>query len=140
VTLGSAITATNINFDPLAGIFTINTNFSVLTLQGTGIVNDSGLTQTINNNPGGQTNFSVTSSAGTATITNDGAADVDGFGDFTSFSNTSTAKADRPSRSKPISLDMPKLHFLEVRISCIGCGRTEDCGPGTLLRRTLDKR
>jgi hypothetical protein len=115
VTLGSAITATNINFDPPAGIFTINTNVNVLSLQGTGIVNDSGRTQTINNNAGqnsGQTSFSVTSSAGTATITNNGGTVSTlvgtAVGGSTRFSNTSTARVDRPSRSKPISLDVPR--------------------------------
>jgi autotransporter-associated beta strand protein len=90
VTLGSAITATNINFDPPASSFTINTNANVLFLEGTGIVNDSGRTQTINNNAGGQTRFSATSSAGSATITNGGAVGGAVKGS-TSFFGTSTA-------------------------------------------------
>jgi outer membrane autotransporter protein len=99
-TLASDITAAGINFDPGANAFTINTGRSLLTIEGAGIANNSGNTQTIVNNGGlplvsngvpvrtsGATVFSNASSAGNATIINNGGA-VPGA---TGFLNTSTA-------------------------------------------------
>jgi outer membrane autotransporter protein len=91
VTLGSNITAAGIDFDSGANAFTIETkgefsNGSTLTINGPGIVNTSGTTQTIINNgseqfqvsgPGeilapGSTSFMSASTAGNAAIINNG--------------------------------------------------------------------
>src|SRR5271165_2193843 len=101
VTLGSSITAAGINFDPGANAFTINTTGGTLTIDGPGVVNNSGKTQTITNNgvfaapsatpmPAGSTVFSNSSTAGNATINNNGAA-ITGVGGVTEFTQTSTA-------------------------------------------------
>jgi len=52
-TLGSFIKAAGINFDSGASAFTIDTNLNTLTIQGAGITNNSGKTQTITNSGGG---------------------------------------------------------------------------------------
>src|SRR5271165_5248989 len=79
-TLGSNITAVSINFDPGANAFIVSTNGNVLTIEGDGIVNTSGNTQSITNNGaeisggGGLTAFvGASTTAGNATITNNGA-------------------------------------------------------------------
>jgi len=101
VRLGSPITAAGINFDSRANAFTINTNGNQLAINGAGIVNNSGKTQTITNNgafavpsaspvPAGSTIFSNSSTAGNATIANNGAA-ISGAGGVTEFTQTSTA-------------------------------------------------
>jgi uncharacterized protein with beta-barrel porin domain len=119
VTLGTPITAAGIDFDPGATLFTINTNGHTLTIDGPGIVNTSGKTQTISNDGaqsstifqnastagnalinnngavsgggGGFTEFTQTSTAGNATITNNGGTVSSGGGGFTEFTQTSTA-------------------------------------------------
>jgi autotransporter-associated beta strand protein len=103
VTLGSAIVAASINFDPGANLFTIITNGATLTLNIAGIVNTSGNTQTISITEGGTT-FNNDASAGTATINNNGALQfndtstaatatiTNGFDGTTSFHDNSTAE------------------------------------------------
>jgi uncharacterized protein with beta-barrel porin domain len=100
VTLGSPITAAGIDFDPPATTFTINTNGFTLTINGAGIANTSGQTQTITNNgafPGevttnaGSTIFSNSATAGNAVINNDPGAVVSGSGGLTEFTQNSTA-------------------------------------------------
>jgi autotransporter-associated beta strand protein len=97
-TLGSNITAAGIYFDPGANAFTIDTNLNTLSIEGAGIVNNSGKTQTIINNggtvsgaPGGSTAFHNVSTAGGATITNNGSAVKGAAGGVTIFSLSSTA-------------------------------------------------
>jgi fibronectin-binding autotransporter adhesin len=98
VTLDTNITAAGINFDPGASAFTINTNGNTFSIQGAGIVNNSGQAQTITNNDRGNietgffdgfTDFINASTAGSATITNNGGQS--GQRGFTNFQNTSTA-------------------------------------------------
>jgi uncharacterized protein with beta-barrel porin domain len=98
-TLGSSITAAAINFDPGANSFTIDTNLNLLTIDGSGIVNNSGKTQTIINTTssgptfGGETNFINASTAGNVTIINNGptSSGSSDTGGITVFNNTSTA-------------------------------------------------
>jgi autotransporter-associated beta strand protein len=80
LSLSSNVTVESITFQPGASAFTIATTGNVvLTVQGTGIVNNSGDTQTIINDvllneffvaSAGSTNFLNSSTAGNATITN----------------------------------------------------------------------
>ncbi len=98
VTLGSEVTAAGINFDPGANAFNINTNAFVLTVNGAGIVNTSGIIQTITNigNVGTvaaatTTVFLNASTAGNATIVNLNATIVEDVGGVTQFQNASTA-------------------------------------------------
>jgi hypothetical protein len=69
-------------------------NGNVLTLQGAGIVNKSGTTQTITN-LGGDIQFFVTSTAGNATITSNGGTNggLDGYTQFFDSSDGGTARA-----------------------------------------------
>jgi autotransporter-associated beta strand protein len=106
VTLLSNITAAGINFDSGANSFTIDTNRNNLTIQGTGIVNNSGRTQTITN-PGRPTAtsspvigliFSGTAITGSLTINNNagtvsgtGSSTSGGFTDFNPTSNAGSA-------------------------------------------------
>src|SRR5271166_5231858 len=94
-TLGSNISAAGINFDVGANAFAISTNGNTLTIQGVGIVNNSGQTQTITNNGAGGsgTFFLGTSTAGNAAITNNGGTGgvTGGVTGETFFSGTSTA-------------------------------------------------
>ena len=93
VTLISDITAAGLNFGSGAGPFTIHTNGSTLTLQGVGIVNDSGTVQTIVNDSfvsddvlfSGRTIFRNSATASDVAIANSGA------GTSTEFRNTSSA-------------------------------------------------
>src|SRR5439155_17960829 len=93
VTLTSDITAAGINFDSGAGPFVIHTNGSTLTLQGVGIVNNSGAGQTIVNDSvisdgvlvRGRIIFLNSTTAANATINNSGEAS------FTEFNNASKA-------------------------------------------------
>jgi autotransporter-associated beta strand protein len=93
VTLTSDITAAGINFESGAGPFIIHTSGSTLTLQGVGIVNNSGTIQTIVNDNVesdgvvfmGRTIFRNSATASDVTITNSGA------GASTEFHNTSSA-------------------------------------------------
>jgi outer membrane autotransporter protein len=91
----SGVTVESITFNPQASAFTIATNLSTngnggLTVQGAGIVNNSGKTQTIYNDSslpragvlGGATDFRNASTAGNVTIDN---------ANLTGFFNTSTA-------------------------------------------------
>src|SRR5271165_4829532 len=110
-TLGSNISAAGINFDPGANSVTIDTkgnqlNGKTLTINGPGIVNNSGMTQTITNNGSeeqlpvsgagqilapGSTSFINASTAGDTAITNNGGT-VSGVGcGSTEFLNASTA-------------------------------------------------
>ena len=101
VTLESDITAAGINFDLGANSFTIATNGNVLTIQGTGIVNNSETTQTIINNgattssSNGSLLFSGTTITGSVTINNSSATvtgtDNSTSGGFTEFLATSNA-------------------------------------------------
>jgi hypothetical protein len=99
LTLSAPATVESITFNPGASAFTINTSGNVLTIQGVGIVNNSGQTQTLINSgarlfgfsPVGSTEFHNTSSAGNATITNRGGQAFAGGGGFTQFLNTSNA-------------------------------------------------
>jgi outer membrane autotransporter protein len=98
ITLGTNITAAGIDFDLGATTFTINTNGYTLTIDGAGIANASGQTQTITNNGAfptagltGSTTFLNTSTAGNAVINNNGGAITDGGGGVTEFMQTSTA-------------------------------------------------
>jgi outer membrane autotransporter protein len=115
VTLFSDISAAGITFDSTAGAFTISTNNHTLSLTGPGIVNSSGQTQSITNDagifglPAGVTSFSNGSTAGNATITNNGAVPAGsppvgevvaqevlaGVGGTTQFNDTSTAGSAR---------------------------------------------
>jgi hypothetical protein len=98
LTLSAPATVESITFNPGASAFTINTSGNVLTIQGVGIVNNSGQTQTLINSgagsfgftPVGSTEFHNTSSAGHATITNRGGQAFAGGG-LTEFFNTSSA-------------------------------------------------
>jgi hypothetical protein len=98
LTLSAPATVESITFNPGASAFTINTSGNVLTIQGVGIVNNSGQTQTLINSgaglfgftPAGSTEFHNTSSAGHATITNRGGQAFAGGG-VTEFFNTSSA-------------------------------------------------
>jgi outer membrane autotransporter protein len=98
VMLGTSIIAAGIDFDLGATTFTINTNGYTLTIDGAGIANASGQTQTITNNGAfttagltGSTTFLNTSTAGNAVINNNGGAITDGGGGVTEFMQTSTA-------------------------------------------------
>src|SRR5208282_1946645 len=100
LTLSGNVTVESITFRLGASAFTITTNRNVLTIEGAGIVNNSGATQRINDNGAiggeisvtpGLTEFFNTSTAGNAAITNNGSAFSGGFGGFTGFFNTSTA-------------------------------------------------
>src|SRR5208282_980772 len=100
LTLSGNVTVESITFRPGASAFTITTNGNVLTIEGAGIVNNSGATQRINDNGAiggeisvtpGLTEFFNTSTAGNAAITNNGSAFSGGFGGSTGFFNTSTA-------------------------------------------------
>jgi outer membrane autotransporter protein len=111
LTLSSNATVESITFQPGASAFTIDTNGNALTIQGAGIVNNSGKTQTITNNGNvflgpavGITKFFNASTAGNATITNQGGdteffnmstagnATITNIGNgLTQFRNTSTA-------------------------------------------------
>jgi autotransporter-associated beta strand protein len=102
VTLATNITAASITFDSVANTFPINTNGNVLTIDGAGVVNNSGKTQTITNNgtflppegaqvPAGVTIFSNSATAGNVVINNDGGAVTNGAGGITEFTLTSTA-------------------------------------------------
>jgi len=86
-TLSGNATVESITFNPGASAFSISTNGFALTIQGAGIVNNSGTTQTIFNSSteggSGSTFFTNASTAGNATITNN-------FG-YTKFTDTSTA-------------------------------------------------
>ena len=87
-TLTDTVTIESIIFNAGADIYTIQTNGNVLTLQGAGIVNNSGSLQTIDNDnveAVGQTIFTNFASAGTVVITNSGE------GSSTQFLNNSTA-------------------------------------------------
>jgi hypothetical protein len=95
LTLSGNATVESITFQPGASAFTISNNQNVLTVQGAGIVNNSGNTQTNINNGGpassvvivGTTEFMDASTAGNMAIINNG-----GFGaGRTLFSTTSTA-------------------------------------------------
>ncbi|HMD42897.1 MAG TPA: autotransporter domain-containing protein [Candidatus Acidoferrum sp.] len=110
-TLGSNISAAGINFDPGANSVTIDTkgnqlNGKTLTINGPGIVNNSGMTQTITNNGSeeqlpvsgagqilapGSTSFINASTAGDTAITNNGGTVSGGGGGSTEFFNGSTA-------------------------------------------------
>src|SRR5271166_1884151 len=96
-TLGSFIKAAGINFDSGASAFTIDTNLNTLTIQGAGITNNSGKTQTITNSGGGfdvghgLTVFINTSTAGSVVIINNGFIAPDGQIGGTQFLNSSTA-------------------------------------------------
>jgi autotransporter-associated beta strand protein len=96
-TLSAPVQIESITFDPGANAYTIETNSNMLTIQGAGIVNNSGTTQTIINNAtainavAGVTVFSGTATAGSATITNDGGTAFATSGGFTNFSAGSTA-------------------------------------------------
>jgi outer membrane autotransporter protein len=98
LTLSGNVTVESITFNPGASAFTINTMFgNVLNIQGAGIVNNSGQTQTIINSgvifaPGGITEFFNTATAGNTTITNNGGVgNSSAPGGLTEFFNTSTA-------------------------------------------------
>jgi hypothetical protein len=98
--LSRSITIESITFEPAASAFTINTSGKGLTLEGAGIVNNSGKTQAIINNEVrgafGVTAFLGTSTAGSTAITNNGGpiSGVVGGGTFsgafgvTAFFNT----------------------------------------------------
>src|SRR5208282_1479292 len=108
-TLGSNISAAGINFDPGANSVTIDTkgnqlNGKTLTINGPGIVNNSGMTQTITNNGSeeqlpvsgagqilapGSTSFINASTAGDTAITNNGGTVSGGGGGSTEFFNGS---------------------------------------------------
>jgi autotransporter-associated beta strand protein len=100
----SANTEVNgITFTPGASAFVINPNGFVLTLSGTGITNNSGVTQTIISNFGGAAQFLNNSTAGSANIENGGdmlfsnsstagSANITNFSlSVTSFGDTSSA-------------------------------------------------
>src|SRR5208282_2088831 len=100
LTLSGNVTVESITFRPGASAFTITTNGNVLTIEGAGIVNNSGATQRINDNGAiggeisvtpGLTEVFNTATAGNAAIINNGSAFSGGFGGFTGFFNTSTA-------------------------------------------------
>ncbi|HTD15352.1 MAG TPA: autotransporter domain-containing protein [Chthoniobacterales bacterium] len=96
LTLSGGVTVESITFQPGASAFTISTSGNVLIIRGAGIVNNSGKTQAIFNNGsvaqfGGFTQFSNTSTAGNATITNSGSAVSFMVGGVTQFANSSTA-------------------------------------------------
>ena len=88
-TLSDNVTIESIIFNPVANSYTIQTAGNILTLQGAGIVNNSGSVQTINNESiegsSGQTIFGNSATAGNATINNNG------FNTVTSFLDNSTA-------------------------------------------------
>ena len=97
-TLSAAVQIESITFNPGADSYSIETNGFQLTLQGAGIVNNSGTPQTIINNgstasgaPGGVTVFSNASTAGNAAITNNGGTVSGSAGGSTVFNDTSTA-------------------------------------------------
>jgi outer membrane autotransporter protein len=94
-TLSGSVTVDSITFLPGASLFTIDTNGEALAISGAGIVNNSGQIQSIVNNPvGGRlgtTVFEGISSAGNATIINNGATTPMVLGGVTAFINTSNA-------------------------------------------------
>jgi hypothetical protein len=97
-TLSANVLIESITFIPGANSYSIETNGFQLTLEGAGIVNHSGTTQTITNNgstvsgaPGGVTEFSNASTAGNAAITNNGGTVSGSAGGSTVFNDTSTA-------------------------------------------------
>ena len=88
-TLSDNVTIESITFNPGASAFTISTDEQILTLQGAGIVNNSGNVQTINNEEIegiGQTIFTNAATAGNSVIINN-------LGDetFTAFLGNSNA-------------------------------------------------
>jgi outer membrane autotransporter protein len=97
-TVSANVLIESITFIPGANSYSIETNGFQLTLEGAGIVNNSGTTQTITNNgstvsgaPGGVTEFSNASTAGNAAITNSGGTVSGSAGGSTVFNDTSTA-------------------------------------------------
>jgi hypothetical protein len=89
-TVSGNATVESITFNPGAPPFTINTNGNTLKIEGAGTANASGKPQTITNN-GGATGFFNTSTAGSATIINNGSANGTVLGGFTGFHDGSTA-------------------------------------------------
>jgi autotransporter-associated beta strand protein len=65
----SEVTIDSMTFNAGASAFTIDTSGSSLSFAGVGIVNNSGVTQTIKNEAGSSTNFLNSSTAGNASIT-----------------------------------------------------------------------
>jgi outer membrane autotransporter protein len=108
LTLSGGVTVESITFQPGASAFTVNTtNGIVFTMEGAGIVNNSGKTQAINNSGFptlGVTEFLNSSTAGNATIGNNyygvtefsgnataGNATIGNGGGVTEFSGNATA-------------------------------------------------
>jgi FG-GAP-like repeat len=84
LSLSSGVNIDSMTFDPGASAFSIDTSGNSFSFLGHGIVNNSGTTQTIQNEAGSTTNFLNSSTAANASITS-----VDGGS--TNFFNSSTA-------------------------------------------------
>jgi len=94
LTLSGSIEIESITFNKGASAFTIDTNGFDLAVRGAGIVNNSGISQTITNNSNGSTTFLVSSSAGSATIiSNPGKGTFGGVTSFFDSSDGGTARA-----------------------------------------------
>ena len=86
------VTIDSMTFNPGASAFVIRTSFkSSVSFVGAGIVNNSGVTQTIVNSDGGTTNFLNSSSAGNATLIAEGVVPSESRSGSISFFDTSTA-------------------------------------------------
>jgi autotransporter-associated beta strand protein len=109
------VTINSMTFNSGADAFTIETAGSSLSFVGVGIVNNSGVTQTIINDAGGTTNFRNSSTAGNATIIINGDGTLGGSG-FTNFRDNSSAgnatiNNNAPAIPAPGGLQFPTLTF-----------------------------
>src|SRR5262245_50339637 len=93
LTLSASATVDSITFKAEPAAVTINTQGHLLTMQGAGIVNNPGQTQTIINGGevGGSTTFSNRATAANVTITNNGGFDFRGQNGVTNFFASSNA-------------------------------------------------
>jgi autotransporter-associated beta strand protein len=90
--LSGNVTIDSMTFNPLASAFTIHTGFEKsFSFVGAGIVNNSGMTQTIRNTDGSTINFLNSSSAGNATIINTNTGSGAGVTNFHTNANAGNA-------------------------------------------------
>lgn len=97
VSLSSSVTLNGITFEPGATAFTITSPspFATFLINGTGVINNSGVEQTFvadaQNRDQGQITFAGSATAGNATYVNTGSSVRGSFGGSTSFFNSSSA-------------------------------------------------
>lgn len=112
LSLSAGVTIESITFNPGASAFTINTNGNGLTPEGTGIVNNSGQTQTITNPTGGATSFQNSAKEGNATI-------ITSAGGMTAFFNASDGGMARAITNGNGRFDISPLETAGMQIGSI---------------------